>query len=43
MYLLDIKSYIDRNALYIDHNVVKIDHTASQHNADAHMVTDGIN
>ena len=42
MYLLDIKSYVDRNAVSIDHNAVNIDHTASQHNANAYMVTDGI-
>ena len=42
MYLLDIKSYIDCNTVYIDWHVVNIDHTASQCNANAHMVTDGI-
>ena len=36
-------SYIDHNALYIDRNVANIDCTASQCNADAHMVTDDIN
>ena len=34
MYLLDIKSHIDRNTVYIDHNVINIDHTASQCNAN---------
>ena len=42
MYLLDIKSYIDRNAIYVDLNAVNIDCTALQHNANAYMVTDGI-
>ena len=43
MYLLDIKSYIDCNALYTDHNVANRDHTASQRTAKVHMVTDGTN
>ena len=30
MYLLQIKSYIDRNPVYIDRNAVNIDRTASQ-------------
>ena len=42
MHLLDIKSYVDCNTVYIDSNVVNIDLTASQHNANAYMVTDGI-
>ena len=28
MYLLDIKSHVDGNALYIDHNAANIDYTA---------------